>query len=290
MKKSFVLAACCILSSYGLVYAEDKSKKQVQLPKYSVEITIKDIPQGQQTLFIPIKLDTMILDFDKVALDGLSGQNILAVASSSKDKVGPGIGLLKLDENGLPATLTLKAYLKPISQGETSVSLLKVADEDALPSRGAVINEEVSAAIKSPNEIEVTETVENKKKKLTLNQNKITISVHRASQKEESIFIPFIFGTDSASVDLDETFGHAIVAPGISAKSFSSGSLHEGGAGVEILLTDVAPADFELDVDLLPKKAGKSTISLAFPQKGHTAIVKGPQVEIIPNTLSVANK
>lgn len=286
MKKLIILILFCNLILSQVHSKESKPNQESKQKDYSIEVTVKDIPQGQQTLFIPIKIDTMILDFDKVAIEDLSAQNILAVASNSKDKVGPGIGLIKLDENGLPNALTLRAILKPVGQGETSISLAKVAEEPALPSKGAVINTEVSVNIKSNNEIDVTEKTEKNKKRLSLSESKLTLNVHRSSPKEESIFVPIII--ENNVLDLDETFGHAVVAPGIAAKSFSSGSLHEGGTGIEILLTEVAPLDFEVDIDLIPKKSGKTNISVAFPQKGHTAIVRGPNVEINPTVISVA--
>ena len=264
---------------------EDKSTVSVKANDYYIEVIVSDIPQDQQTLFIPIKIDTMVLDFNKVVLEGIATQNILAVASTSKDKVGPGIGLIKFDEKGLPKDLTLKVLLKPVSDGVTPVSLLKVADEPALLSKGAVINDEIKASIDA-NEVEITEKIEKEKKKLTLSQSKVVLDVTRPEQKEETIFIPFVF--DKSVVDLDETFGHAIIGPGISAKSFSSGSLHEGGPGVEIILTQDAQKDFSVDVDLIPKKAGTAKLVIAFPQKGHTSIVQGPQVTINPTLISVA--
>ncbi|MBI2995385.1 MAG: hypothetical protein HYY52_01580 [Candidatus Melainabacteria bacterium] len=255
--------------------------------KYSIDVSINNIPKDQQTLFIPIMIDTMVLDFDKVSLEGLATSNILAVASSSKDKVGPGVGLIKLDESGLPEALTLKVLLKQIGRGETLVSLIKVADEPALPSKGTVLNEEVKVNFKSSNEVEISENTDGSKKKFKMSQNKITLEIQRPSQKEESIFIPIIF--DKKVVDLDETFGHAILAPGISAKSFSSSSLYEGGPGVEILLTEVADKDFSVDVDLISRGVGTSKLVVAFPQKGHTEIVKGPIVNINPSSISVLN-
>lgn len=284
-----ILLLYFFLGSNISLLAEDKETKSnisVDVKKYSIDVIVKNIPQDQQTLFIPIKIDTMILDFDKVSLDGLSSQNILAVTSSSKDKVGTGIGLLKLDDKGLPESINLKVYLKPIGDGQTAINLVKVAKGPALPIKGALLYEEVSASISTGNEIEITEKTENNKKKLALNSSKLIIDVKRPSQKEESIFIPVIF--DKSIVDLDETFGHAIIAPGIAAKSYSSASLHEGGSGVEILLSDVADKDFTIDVDLIPRKIGKSKIELAYPQKGHTAIVTGPSVDISPATLSVS--
>ena len=255
--------------------------------QYSVDITVKDIPQGQQTLFIPIQIDTMVLDFDKVALEGLAMKNILAVASSSKDKVGPGVGLIKLDESGLPDTITLKAILKPVAQGQTSVSVTKVANEPALPSKGLVINNGVTVSIKTPVDLQVTEKVEGTKKRLLLNEHKLTLDIQRQSQKEETIFIPVIF--NKSVVDIDETFGHTIISQGVSMKSFNSGGLNEDGAGVELILSADAPKDFTVDLDLVAKKAGVSKLSIAFPQTGHSAIVSGPSVDIVPQTITVAN-
>ncbi len=260
---------------------------EVAPTQYSVEITVRDIPAGQQTLFIPIKIDTMVLDFDKVSLEGLATQNILAVASNSKDKVGPGIGLIKLDETGLPNTITLKALLKPIGEGQTSVSLTKVANEPSLPSKGLVINDGVTVLVKTPLDLEVTEKIEGPKKRLVLNERKLTLDIQRQAQKEETIFIPVIY--NKSVVDIDETFGHAIVSQGISMKAFNSGALNEDGAGVEIILTADAPKDFTIDLDLVARKIGTSKLSIAFPQTGHTAIVSGPVVDIVPQVLTVAN-
>ncbi|OGI18801.1 MAG: hypothetical protein A3B68_06100 [Candidatus Melainabacteria bacterium RIFCSPHIGHO2_02_FULL_34_12] len=292
MKKVKYLILASLITILGLhAFAEDKPTKpktEITLSKYSIDVKITNIPPGQQTLFIPVMIDTMVLDFDKVALEGLSTQNILAVASSSKDKVGPGIGLIKIDDKGLPNTLDLKVLLKKTGEGQTSVSLQKVAEGQVLPSRGTILSEGVSVNLASENEIEVTENQQNNKKKLALNHNKVTVEVHRNSQKEESIFVPLIF--DNTVFDIDETFGHAIIAPGIAAKSFGSGSLGEegnGGPGVEILLTDVADKDFSIDVDLVPRKPGKAKLIAAFPQKGHAALVSGPVVEINPTAISV---
>ena len=123
-----------------------------------------------------------------------------------------------------------------------------------------------------------------------MNPNKITLEIQRLVQKGETIFIPILF--NNKIFDVDETFGHAIIGPGISAKSFSSYSLGEeaGGPGVEIVLTDVAEKDFTIDVDLVSKGIGKSKLSLALPQTTHTAIVTGPTVDIFPTTISVVNK
>lgn len=283
MKKIILLMVLSCLCC-GFSYALDK----VPSSEYSLEITVKDIPKGQQTLFVPIMIDTMILDFDKVGLEGLSSSNILAVASTSMDKAGPGIGLIKFDEDGLPETLHLKVSLKPEGKGETTVSLVMVAFEDALPSKGISINNDVTVSIKDTNEIEVTEKVENGKKKLKLSQSKLTVNVQRQVQKEESIYVPVIF--DKKVIDLDETFGHSIVGPGIAVKSISSSSLQEGASGIEILLTQVAEKDFSFDIDLVPRNTGKSKIAAAFPQQGRTSLVRGPVVDISPQTISVVAK
>ena len=271
--------------------AVKQDSKAPSVPQYSIELTIKDIPKGQQTLFIPIKLDTMVVDIDKVSLDGLTTANILAVASTSKDKAGTGVGLIKFDDNGLPETLKLNISLTSVGNGVSDVSLLKVADESAvLPSKGLVIDNDVMINVKTKNEVEVSERLEKGKKRLVLDQNKITLEIQRPAQKEETIFIPILF--DNKIVEVDETFGHAIIAPGISAKSFSSSSLGDegGGPGIEIVLSSVAEKDFTIDVDLLPKGLGKSKLSLALPQTSHTAIVTGPTVDFFPTTISVVNK
>ncbi len=268
-----------------------QDSRTITVPQYSIEITVKDIPKGQQTLFIPIKLDTMIVDVEKVSLDGLATSNILAVASTSKDKAGTGVGLIKFDENGLPATLKLNIFLTSVGNGVSDVSLLMVADELALPSKGLVIDNDVMINVKTNNEIEVTEKLEKGRKRLVLNQNKITLEIQRLAQKEETIFIPILLA-DNKVIDVDETFGHAIIAPGIAAKSFNSSSFsgEGGGSGVEIVLTNEAEKDFTIDVDLLPKGVGKSKLSFALPQTSHTAIVTGPTVDIFPTTISVVNK
>lgn len=263
-------------------------KVKVSPSEYSLQIKITDIPKNQQTLFVPIKIDTMILDLDKVVLEGLSTQNILAVASSSKDKVGPGIGLIKFDDNGLPPTIELRVLLKPIGNGQTSVSLLMVADEAALLAKGEVINEAVTVSIKGSNEVDITEKTEKNKKKLTISQNKLALGITRTTQQEETVFIPLIF--DKNLVDIDETFGHAILAPGVAAKTFSSSSINnEGGPGVEIILSADAPKDFTVDIDLIPRGLGKAKLTTALPQKGHTLIVRGPVVNINPASISVAS-
>lgn len=290
--KKFVFLILIVFVFNSALAAKDSSKVEPKNPppekKYSLDVTVRDIPKGQQTLFIPIMIDAMVLDFDKVALEDLSSQNILAVASTSMDKVGTGIGVIKLDENGLPETLSLKVLLKPQGNGQTTVSLLMFADEAVLPSKGAELYNDATVIVKSNKDVEVTEKSEGAKKKLLLSEHKLTLDIKRPAQKEESIFIPIIF--DKNVLDLDETFGHAIVAPGVSAKSFSSSSLTEGGPGVEILLSEVADKDFSIDVDLVPKKIGKTRVVPAFPQKGHTTIVSGPVVDINPATISVVSK
>ncbi len=263
-----------------------KASTSPKTPQYSLEITIKDIPMGQQTLFIPIKLDTMVVDLDKVSLEGLATANILAVASTSMDMAGTGIGLIKFDDNGLPETLKLNISLTSVGVGTSEVSLVMVADESALPSRGLTINNDVKVNVKTNSEIQVVEKIEKGKKKLVLDQSKITLEIQRPSQKQETIFIPILF--NNKVVDVDETFGHAIISPGISAKAYGSSSLNnEGGAGIEIVLTDVAEKDFTIDIDLLPKGVGASKLTFALPQTSHTAIISGPTVDIFPTTISV---
>lgn len=280
----FIVIACI---SFLPAFAEDKKEPKVKASEYSLQVKISGIPKGQQTLFVPVKIDTSILDFDKVALEGIAQQNILAVASTSMDKVGTGIGLLKLDDTGLPSELELKVLLKKLGNGETTVSLLMVADEPALLAKGTIIYDGVGVNL-SDNEIEVTEKVVKAKKKLELDKNKLTLKVTRPAQLEEKIFIPLIF--DNKVFDLEETFGHAIIAPGLSAKTFSSGSLQEGGPGVEIVLGPQAEKDFDISIDLIPKSVGKGKIVAALPQKGHTALVRGTEVNINPSKISVVKK
>lgn len=276
-----------LLLTVNSAYSEEKTKKSEGSisTKYAIEVRIDNIPSGQQTLFVPVKIDTGILDFDKVALDGVSAQNILAVASTSKDKVGTGIGLIKFDDKGLPPSLTLKVLLKPVSQGQTNVSLIEVAKEPALLSKGAIIDKEIIVEVNG-SEIEVKENPESGKKKLAINPGKFTLNIKRLTQKEETFFIPLIF--DRTIVDLDETFGHAVLGQGISAKSFSSGSLHEGGPGIEVILSADAEKDFSIDVDLIPRKTGGSAFFAALPQRGHTQIVRGPKVSINPGVITVS--
>lgn len=287
MKKIFNFVLVILLFTVLAVSA--KVVKETQNPgQYSINVTIKDIPKGEQTLFIPIMIDTMVFDFDKVALEGLATQNILAVASTSKDKVGTGIGLLKLDENGLPDTLTLKVLLKPQGEaGQTAISLLMMAPEaeSVLPSRGAQLDPDIQVSLDLDSEITVNEKTENNKRKLILNKSRLTLSIQRSAQKEETIYIPIVL--DKNIVDLDETFGHSIVAPGIAVKSISANSLQEGGPGVEILLTEAADKDFSVDIDLVPRKAGASQFIAGFPQKGKTPLIRGPIVEINPSVISV---
>ena len=288
MKKSVVVLLFLVLFS-NRAMSEDKSPTiDTKNSKYSIELNVTNIPKDRQTLFIPIQIDSMVLDLDKVSLEGLSALNILAVASTSKDKAGPGIGLLKLDDKGLPSKLSLKVFLKPVGNGQTDISLLKVADEPVLLAKGAQINKDVTVSISGTSDIGVTETVKDSKKKLEITNSKLTLNIQRQAQKTETIFIPIVF--DKVVFDLDESFGHAIIAPGIAAKTFSSSSLSESGAGVEVILSETADKDFTLDLDLIPKKKGTSKISLALPQNGRTAIVKGPVVEIIPSNISVAKQ
>ncbi len=263
-----------------------KVETSKQVKPYSIELTIKDIPKGQQTLFIPIKLNTSVVDVDKVSLEGLATANILAVTSTAMDKAGSGIGLIKFDDNGLPDTLKLNVSLSSIGNGVSDVSLLMVANELALPSKGIVLDNEVMINVKTNSQVQVSEKLEKGKKRLVLDQNKITLDIQRPVQKEETIFIPVLF--DNKVVDIDETFGHAIIAPGISVKTYNSTSLgNEGGPGVEIVLAGVAEKDFTIDVDLLPKGVGASKLNLALPQTSRTAIVTGPTVDFFPTTISV---
>ena len=293
MKKMILVVLLALFTGSLVVSAEDtnqKSKvsvKKASSSKYSLEVKIDNIPTGQQTLFVPIKIDTKVLDFDKVALEDVSSQNILAVASTSKDKVGTGIGLLKFDDKGLPPSLTLKVLLKPVGDGQTEVSLVKVAEEPALLARGTVINNDISITFAdNKDEVEVSQKIEKGKKKLLLSSNKLSINVKRLVQVEETIFVPVIF--DKTAVDLDESFGHAVVAQGVSVKTFASGSLHEGGPGVEIILSPEAEKDFAVDVDLVARAVGKAKFAIALPQKGHTALVRGPIVSINPQVITVA--
>ncbi len=297
MKKIVFMLLCTLLFIPGVVFAVEKAgdlqnKKPISAPsqQYSIELTVKGIPKEQQTLFIPIAIDTMVLDFESVGLEGLSTQNILAVTSNSMDMVGPGVGLLKLDDNGLPEALNLKVTLKPIGQGQSSISLLKITDEPALLSKGTIINNEVKVTatpFNEASEIEVVEKLENGKKKLVSSQKKLTLNIQRQSQKEESIFIPIIFNKNV--IDLDETFGHNVLAPGISAKSFSCASLHEGGPGIEVVLTDQAEKDFSVDLDIYPRRPGKTKIAHALAQIGHTAVISGPTVDINPKVITVGS-
>lgn len=292
MKKIvLVLAFLSLGLGFIPVHATEEATPKVKVEpsnsKYSLEVTINDIPKDQQTLFIPIKIDTMILDFDKVALEDISAQNILAVASSSKDKVGTGIGLLKLDEKGLPPNLTLKVLLKQVGEGQTSVSLLQVADEPALLSRGAIIDNGITVSIKDNEDISVTEKTENNKKRLALSKSRITLDIKRPIQKEETIFIPLVF--DKNLIDLEETFGHSVIGPGITAKTFSTSTLDGGGPGVEILLGADAGKDFSVDVDLFPRAAGKLKLTAAYPQRGHTSVVTGTMIGINPSAITVAS-
>ncbi len=292
MKKTvLVLAFFSLGLSFIPVNAAEQTTPKVKVEpsssKYSLEVTINDIPKDQQTLFIPIKIDTMILDFDKVALEDISAQNILAVASSSKDKVGTGIGLLKLDEKGLPPNLTLKVLLKQVGEGQTSVSLLQVADEPALLSRGAVIDNGITVSIKDNEELNITEKTENNKKRLALSKSRITLDIKRPAQKEETIFIPLVF--DRNLIDLEETFGHSVIGPGITAKTFSTSTLEGDGPGVEIVLGADAEKDFSVDVDLFPKGIGNLKLTAAYPQRGHTSVVVGTMIGINPPAITVAN-
>lgn len=287
MRKIISLLLSVLLCNFiNPLFAEDVSVEKSQTDKYTIEISISNIPDNQQTLYIPVDIDSSVLDFDKVALDGIASQNILPVAASSKDKVGPGIGLLKLDDKGLPSSLKLKVYLKPVADGTTSISLGKVADTDALPVKGAKIRNDVKAVVDGESIVEVTEKQSEDKKKLSLNKSQLALNITRQVHQAETIFIPLIF--DRKVFDIDETFGHAILAPGISAKSFSSGSLNSGGPGIEIVLGEAAEKDFSVTLDLAPKGLGTSQIVLGYPQEGHTAIITGPVVEISPSQINVA--
>lgn len=258
-------------------------------PEPVINIMVSGIPQGQQTLFIPIMLDTNVSDLERVAIEDLSPLNILAVTSNASNMVGPGIGILKLDDKGLPSNLDFRVYLKKNSEGQTDISLVNVADIPALLVKGAEFNNEVKIGIEGLDPISVTEEINEKgKKKLKLSQNTVKLNVQRNAQKAESIFVPLVF--DDKVIDLTESFGHAIISPGISAKTFSQSSLSNAGAGVEIVLSETADKDFSIDVELAPKSAGESKISTATPQKTQTAIVKGPIVEINPANISFASK
>lgn len=289
MKKLFCLILVILFGAFanGVLAENEVEVAKTQTGEYSIDISVSNIPENQQTLYIPIDIDANILDLDKVALEGISSQNILPVAASSKDKVGPGVGLLKLDDKGFPSKLQLKVYLKPVTDGSTNISVSMVADLDALPVKGAKIREDVKVALKTNVQIEVSETEEAEgKKRLNINERQLTLSVDRQGQQAETIFVPFLY--DKKVFDIDETFGHSIIAPGISVKSFGSSSLHQGGPGVEIVLSETAEEDFDIPIDLLPKGVGQGELTLAYPQEGHTAILTGPVVQISPTKLSVA--
>ncbi|MBI3308195.1 MAG: hypothetical protein HYZ79_02345 [Candidatus Melainabacteria bacterium] len=288
MKKIIILIIALSVGFLNLVCAEEESVKvsKSETSKYSIEVAVTGIPANQQTLYIPIELDSMVVDLDKVALDDIAAQNILPVAASSKDKVGPGIGLLKLDDKGLPNSLKLKVFLKPVEGGKTDVHVGKVANEPALPVKGAMIRNDVTVVIESGHELNVKEVENEGKKRLELNEKQLTLNIQREEQKAETIFIPLLF--DNKVMDIDESFGHAIIAPGVSMKTFSAGSLHGGGAGVEVVLSDVAEKDLSVNVDLIPKGTGSANIIAAYPQDGHTKLITGPVVQITPQTLDVA--
>jgi hypothetical protein len=287
MKKLILMLLVILISqNFNLAYGEDISVSSSKKDKYSIEVSISGIPENQQTLYIPIELDSEVVDLDKVALDGVTGQNILPVAASSKDKVGPGIGLLKLDDKGLPETLKLKVFLKPVKDGATDFTVGKVAEDNVLPVKGAMIRDDVTVNIEGLSEVTVTETEKEGKKRLQLEDRQLTLNIEREEQKEETIFIPLLF--DSKVVDVDESFGHSIVGPGISVKSFSAGSLHGEGSGVELVLSGAAEKDLSVTVDIIPKGVGLSNFIAAYPQEGRTKLIKGPVVEITPSTLNVA--
>ena len=292
MKRFLISLLVISLMLFNSAYAEDKKLDKnpaVKTAGYTVEVTVKDIPKGQQTLFIPIKLDNSIVDVDMVSINDLAASNILAISSDSKGMSGSGIGLVKFDDNGLPETLMLNVSLNPVSTGTSEIEVFMLLDEPALPAKGLTINKDVKVNLKSNDEIEVAEKLVKGKKKLQINQNKITFEVHRQNQKEETIFIPVVF--DKSIVDLDESFGHAILGQGIAAKTYSAFSLNnEGGSGVEIVLSPDAEKDFTVDIDLTPKGVGKAKILFALPQSSKTAIVKGPTVEFNPAVISVNKK
>ena len=290
MKKYLVgLLICTLMPIYSVCSAENKNLGKVAVVKptgYTVELTVKDIPKGQQTLFIPIKLDNSIVDVDMVSVNDLAASNILAVSSDSKGMSGAGIGLIKFDNDGLPTTLMLNVSLSAVSSGTSEIGVYMLLDEQpALAAKGLTINNGVKANLKDVVPLEVVEILDKGKKRLKINHNKITIDVHRENQKEETIFIPIVF---DSTVDLDESFGHAILGQGIAAKTYSASSLNnEGGPGVELVLSPSAVKDFTVDVDLVPKGVGKAKLFLSVPQNSKTAIVKGPIVEFSPAVVSV---
>ena len=289
----FLFLLLLLSLSFTKAISIEKGKKTHALPatvppkQYSVDLVVNNIPPGQQTLFIPLSIDTMVLDMDKAELETLSSKNILAVTSNSKDKAGPGIGLIKFDNDGLPSTLEFKVFLKPVGEGKTSISLTKVSEESTtLPAKGIQLSNDINVDLKTKDEVIVTEEIVKGKKKLSLSKSNLIIEVKRPSAREETIFIPII-STSKNIVDLDETFGHAVVAPGISVKSFSSVSLEGYGSGVEIVLSQEAEKDFSINIDLSAKNSGKAKFFAALPQKTRTAIISGPTVSINPQDITV---
>ena len=57
---------------------------------------------------------------------------------------------------------------------------------------------------------------------------------------------------------------------------------------MEIILSPEAEKDFAVDVDLVARAVGKAKFAIALPQKGHTALVRGPIVSINPQVITVA--
>ena len=281
--KKLVFYMMIFILTVNVAFAKDSNK--ISKNQQKVELIVKNIPKGQRSLFIPIEIDSNVADIDKVELGDLASSNVLAVPSNSKGMSGPGVGLLKFDDQGLPATLKLNLLLTSVSNGMSDVSLFKVIDAPALPSKGLQIHKDVTVNVIG-DEIEVTEKLVKDKKRLALNQHKATLEITRSARKAEKIFIPIVF--DNKVVDVDETFGHTIWAPGISFKTYSSNTItHDAGSAIEIVLTEAAEKDFSVDIDLLPKGVGKTNLAFALPQSSHTGLVLGPTVEFYPTTVSV---
>lgn len=285
MKKTILSLIAIFSLAFLPALAKDSVKISQKKAKNFIQVSVTNIPPGEQSLFIPVELDSKVVELGSVNLADLSKHNIIAVSSDSKGKAGSGIGILKLDKSGLPETLEFKVFLKEISTGKSPISLRKVSDEEnVLPAKGTQFNKKIQAKLESNEPIEVTHKEGSKRLKLT--KSSYTVNISRTNAGEETVFIPVIF--DKNVVDLEESFGHAIVGPGISAKTYSANSLHKGGAGVEVLISEVAEKDFTLNVSFSPKKLGTSIVKVGFPQKTRTTLVKGPVVQFKPSTVSVA--
>lgn len=292
MKRPIILSLVLLLALVAIPGLAEEKKEKIKTKKVdekTIEVNITNIPDGHISLFVPLMIDTSVVDLSSVVLGDLSDKEILGVVANSMSKSTPGVGLVILKQGeSLPKELKFRVNLKKIGNGTSDIALEEITSEPALLTKGVSFRNDLAVSTGEGSSVEVSQVEKNGKKKLKISNSKLQINVKRPAQVADTFFVPIL--VDEKIVDLDETFGHSIIAPGITAKTFGSGSLHNGGSGVEVVLTEEADKDFSFEIDLRAKGVGNTEILAAKPQKAQVALVRGAIVEINPSMVTVANK